>query len=428
MDLVLSAGCADNAPDTQSPRAGDSRLSVALIAANGERRREIAEAIRPTDARVDREFTEYPAGDALAQLIQSDSDVIMIDLDGGVEAGVDLITAICERNLSVTVMACSSRYEADVVVRCMHAGAREFLAEPLVPASVEEALLRVSSRRKAVPSEARAGKILVFQGAKGGVGATTLAINFAAALSNEKAGSVVLVDFHPQLGEIALGLGIASRFSLTDAMENAPRLDRDLLSTLLMKHESGLMVLASSDVYGPQRFRAHDSEQLLRVLREEFAFVVVDAGPCSGSSSEVLFEMADTVYLVVEINLPALRNARRLISWFSGRQIAQHVEVILNRFNSREVELDEESATKALSRPVDWKIPNDYLTVRGAQNLGTPLVLRDSAVSHAVRRMAKHACGRFVPGPHENAPGALKGDKWKFWTSKNARPPSMAHS
>jgi len=411
--------------------AGNPRASVVLIAPDDQRRHEISRAISATQARIVHEFREYPGGDALSRLVRSDCDVIIVDLDGRVGPGVDLIGTICGSNAHVTVMACSIGYEADMVIRSMRAGAREFLTEPLVTAMLAEALTRACARRQTVARE-RAGQLLVFQGAKGGVGATTLAINFAVALTKENAGSIVLVDLHAQLGEIALNLGIAPRFSITDAVENSARLDADFLSTLLMEHASGLMVLASSDVYGMHRYRVQDTEKLLRILREQFAFVVVDAGPCSGNTPDILFEMADVIYLVTEVNLPALRNARRLISWLAGKDLGgketRGLEVVLNRFNSRKVEIDEESTTKVLARPVDWKIPNDYVAVRVAQNLGTPLVMQDTPISRVVWQMAKKACGKLVPATGQSTPPALKGDRWKFWTSRNIRPLSTARS
>jgi pilus assembly protein CpaE len=156
--------------------------------------------------------------------------------------------------------------------------------------------------------------------------------------------------------------------------------------------------------------------------------VVVDAGSCSGNIPDALFEMADTVYLVTEANLPALRNARRLISWFEGKESTRGLEIVLNRFNSRKVEIDEDSTMKALSRPADWKIPNDYMSVRSAQNLGRALVMQDTPISRAVCQMAKAACAAPEAAAGQNALAALKGDKWKFWTSKNIRPLSIARS
>ena len=107
---------------------------------------------------------------------------------------------------------------------------------------------------------------------------------------------------------------------------------------------------------------------------------------------KTLFDLADTVYLVTEVSIPALRNARRLMAYVAS--LERNVEVILNRFNAREIEIDENSATKALARPVDWKIPNDFHSVRTAENTGVPLVMKDSPISRVMHKMAIKAAGK----------------------------------
>jgi len=405
-----------------------AKISVALIAPDDGQRRAIAKAIGAAQARIAGEFAEYPSGNVISKLIDVGCNLIIVDLDAGVERALDLIEAICRKDVSVTVMACSAKNAADVIIRAMRAGAREFLASPITASSISEAFSRATARHVSATIERSTGQLLVFQGAKGGAGSTTLATNFAVALTKKNAGQVVLVDLHPQLGEVALGLGIVPQFSVADALANVGRLDADFLATMLIRHESGLMVLASADAYGTHRSLERGAEKLFRILREEFAFVVVDTGSCSGNIPDILFETANIVYLVVEGNLPALRNARRLISYFTARENAPALEVVLNRHNSRTVEIDEESTLKALSRPVDWKIPNDYMSVRGAQNLGVPLVAADTAIARAIAQMANAACRSSVGLAEQAAPAAGKGDKWKFWTSNATRPLSTARS
>ncbi len=415
------------APQTDSA-SGNAKLSVVLIAPDADARRGIATAISGTQARIVREFTDYPSPNILSRLVDAVCDVIIVDLDAGIEPALEIIETVCGRGVCATVMACSTRNDADLVIRAMRAGAREFLAAPVGGNAIVEAFARAAARRQSSTPERSAGKVLVFQGAKGGAGVTTMAINFAVALTQESTGRVVIVDMHPQLGEVALGLGLSPQFSVADALGNAVRLDADFLSTLLAKHESGLMVLASSDAYGVHRSLERGAEKLLRILREEFAFVVVDAGSCSGNIPDALFEAADTIYVVTEVNLPALRNARRLLSFLSGKEPARSLEVILNRFNSRTVEIDEESALKALSRCVDWKVPNDYMAVRGAQNLGVPLIRQDTAISRVITQIARAACGQSALIREKRTRAAAKGDKWKFWTSSSTRPLSTARS
>ena len=110
---------------------------------------------------------------------------------------------------------------------------------------------------------------------------------------------------------------------------------------------------------------------------------------------------------LVEASIPALRNGRRMISFMAGRERNPHVEVILNRFNAREIEIDENSVTKALARPVDWRIPNDFPAVRTAENTGVPLAMKDSTISRMMHKMAVNATGR--PAHTEKKVKTLRG-------------------
>ena len=70
------------------------------------------------------------------------------------------------------------------------------------------------------------------------------------------------------------------------------------------------------------------------------------------------------------------------------------LEVVLNRYNSRFNEMDEQSIAKALTQPASWKIPNDYTGVRRAQNTGVPLMSEDTPVTRVLQEMARTACGK----------------------------------
>ena len=252
----------------------------------------------------------------------------------------------------------------------MQAGARELLIEPLLPETVSEALSRAAARRPVIKKAQ--GKMLVFVPTKGGVGVTTMATNFAMALTAESGARVVVVDMDFQLGEIALGLGMTPAFSVVDALKNGARLDREFLSTILSRHASGLAVLASPEEYDFFHFPIDDgADKLFRILREEFDYVVVDTGTCHGHVQETLFEMADNLYLVTELTFPSLRNAlQRLITYLATHDNGRQLEVVLNRFNlpaSGDIDV-KPSAVKAMGHQVNWRIPNGYAAALAAQD------------------------------------------------------------
>ncbi len=377
-----------------------SALSVVLIGPDEQRRRVMARALAGPQAKIAREIERYPEMDDLAEILEADHDVVIVDLDPDPELALDVVENLCGQSSLITVMVYSARADSELLMRCMRAGVREFLTEPALPSTVGEALVRASVRRDEVRRHKKAtGKLLVFVSAKGGAGATTVASNFAVALAKQSGRKVALLDLDLQLGDAALTLGVATKFTALDALENMNRLDSDLLSVLMAKHESGLAVLGAPDTIPAAQPSKNGMEKLFRVAREDFEYVVVDAGSHSIEMYEALFETASAVYLVAQVAVADLRNANRFVSRYFGGARSEKLEIVLNRYVARDIEIDEAAITKALTRPAKWKIPNDYTAARRAQNAGVPLVSEKSQVAYAFAEMARAVSGQApLPG------------------------------
>lgn len=364
-------------------------LAIALVGPDAHRRNQAAFALSQCAANTPREFASYPDElDDLPRWLDQNHDVVIIDLDSDPEFALVVVEKICISGNS-TVMVYSSQADPDLLVRCMRAGAREFLAVPFDSAILTDALERASLRRTAsVARPAKAGKLLVFMGSKGGVGVTSVACNFAVALAQDLTQKTLLIDLDLPIGDAALNLGIVAEFSTVNALKDADRLDGALLGQLLVKHSSGLSVLAA-----PGKFPNHEPssaaiDRLIEVARQEFDNIVVDVGSRLNVQDTALFSQASTMYLVTQAGIPELRNSNRLIN-----QVFAHggprLEVVLNRFESRTLGVSEEHITKALTRPAQWKVANDHALVRRMQIDGSPLVLGDSTVARTIREMAQ---------------------------------------
>ena len=371
---------------------GTIALSIALIGPEDGRRNEVVASLAVLQCGTILEISSYPELDELSRMIEQSYDVVLIDLDANPEYALDLVESICGES-SATVMVYSAQADPEWMIRCMRAGAREFLAQPFTLAAIAEALIRASARHTRAPTSKKTrGALSVFLGSKGGSGVTTLACNFALLLARESSRKILLIDLDLPLGDAALGLGIAASYSTVDALENFSRLDSTFLSMLLVQYSPWLSVLPAPGKFSSIQASKEAIDRLLTVARQDFDYVVVDSGSRLDGAAMALFEQDAKFYLVTQVGIPDLRNSNRLISEFFPSS-ASKLEIVLNRYAPSSLGVDEAHITKALTRPAQWKIPEDCINACKTQNAGTPLGLGDSPISRAILQMARAACG-----------------------------------
>ncbi|HVU45266.1 MAG TPA: AAA family ATPase [Terracidiphilus sp.] len=373
---------------------GAAALSIALIGPSEERRAAAVAALTGSTGNELREFPTYPPSpEEVNRLLEQQYDIVVIDLDADPEYALELVENISASG-AITVMVYSEKSDPDVLMRCMRAGAREFLILPFDPNVVAEALVRAAARRPVNKvSKRAAGRLLTFIGAKGGAGATTIACNFAVALAQDPNQKTLLIDLDLPLGDGALNLGIAAEYSTINALQSTDRLDASFLSQLIVKHSSGLSVLAAPGKFIPYEASDEAVDRLLEVARQDFDNVVVDWGSRVDFTGTSVLRESTAIYLVTQAGIPELRNSNRLISqFFTGS--GPKLEIVINRYEPRSMGVGDEHITKALTRPAQWKIPNDYPAVRKMQINASPLVLGDTPIARLIKQMARAATGQ----------------------------------
>ena len=312
-------------------------------------------------------------------------DVAVVDVRADASAGLTAIELARAAYPSSVIFAIAAAAEPDLILQAMRAGANEFFAwapgvETMPPASEEGfngAVRRAAARREQAHATSRQPSVTyVFLGAKGGSGTTTVSVNCAVELARLTRRPTIVLDLKPSLGEVALFLGVRPRFTVLDAVENLHRLDRDFLRELVVKHKSGLDILAGSEQFDrPNAQDAGAIEEVLRVLARLYDFIVVDAGNCITSCSIAAFYAADNIFLVANPDVPSIRNAQRLID--RVRQLGaggERIRVLLNRA-SEDGLIAPKQIESALGYSIHHTFSSDYRTISTALNSGVPLAL-----------------------------------------------------
>jgi len=382
--------------EQKSELKGPDALSIVVIGPDKLARETLAQAFGAYPMMDCPKVAAYPSSlDELSTLIDK-RDVVIIDLDSDPEFALELVEKISFLG-AATVMVFSTDASPDKLMRSMRAGAREFLTVPFERSAMEEALIRASARLPANQHpRTETGKLLAFIGAKGGVGVTTLACNFALALAQQPDQSTLLIDLAVPLGDVALTLGVQSEFSTFNALQAADRLDSSFLSKLLVKHPSGLAVLSGPSKFVPRQSTNQATARLLAVARQTFDHVVVDAGSRLDPTEISLLNDASVIYLITQVGVAELRNSNRLISQ-SLTGTSAKIEIVLNRHSPRSTAVPEDYIAKVLTKPPQWKIPNDYASIQRLQIDGIPLIPGDSPISQAIQEMASSVTGQPAP-------------------------------
>jgi pilus assembly protein CpaE len=307
-------------------------------------------------------------------------DLVIVDIRGDASSCMPSIERLRAGAPSAGIFAVALVAEPELILQSMRAGANEFFTWPPVEDTFHGAIRRTAARRETAHGARPSATTLVFFGAKGGAGTTTVAVNCGVEMARLSSRSTVIVDLKPGLGEVALFLGVRPRYSLLDAIDNLHRLDREFLRELVLKHKSGLEILAGSDQFDrPGATDASAIEELFRLLARQYEYILVDAGSQINSCTVAALYTADTIFLVANPDVPSVRNAQRLLE--RVRQLGacgERVRVLLNRA-AEPYPIPPKQIEGALGHPIHHTFPSDYKTVSAALNSGVPLALTGSS-------------------------------------------------
>ena len=275
---------------------------------------------------------------------------------------------------TASIFAVAASAEPNQILQAMRAGANEYLAWPLDD-SFTAAVARTAERAR--PKDgSRSSSVLSFFGVKGGVGTTTVAVNSAIEIARLSKRPTLIIDLHQFLGEVSLFLGVRPRFTLVDALDNLHRIDSEFLRELVVKHKTGLDILAGGEQI--DRPGPHDGpafEQLLQTLGRTYDFIVIDAGSLNNACSDIAVFAADCVYVVANPDIASVRNAHRVIDRLgqlgAGRD---RLRLLLNRMSDQH-EIGTKQIETTLGHSLYMVFPSDYSVVSAALNSGVPLTL-----------------------------------------------------
>jgi pilus assembly protein CpaE len=333
-----------------------------------------------------------PTQGAAERLAHTAADLVVIVLPPNPERALDVLSDL--HLLSpARLVAIGPSSSLQLVLLAVRAGAADYIEEGNLEAELPLALSRLGG---ALQNRGEPGRTIAVLAPSGGSGSSTVAVNLAAVLAG-KHGSALLCDLKLTTGDLASLLDVQPTHTLAELCQNAARMDRIMLERSLVRHNSGIHLLAPPRSFGDVRLVTVEGvRQAMALARNLFPFVVVDVDHSFGEEQLQVLRQADAILLVLRLDFTALRHAQRTLEYLRDHRIdSNRVQVIVNRYGQPQ-EVPAAKAEEALGFKISHYIPDEPKTVNRANNNGVPVVLESQSakVSRSLVQLAVSLNGK----------------------------------
>ena len=346
-----------------------------------------------------REFGMPPrfcrAAEVLDLIRRARVDLLGVDLGREPEPGLALLRELHERLPRVTMLAASPDPSVNVIRAALDAGATDVLSLPLGRGELHKALIKFSQTEvRNAAGRGVAGSVISIYGARGGLGTSTLAVNLAMRLMALGGSETAIVDMDLQRGDVAAFLNLTPSQSIAAIVGARGEVDDLFLHGTLTRHPSGLFVLAAPpEMEEADTITDADLEIILRLVRAQFRWTVVDTPRAIAGPAVAALEQSDRTIIVTDRSVPSVRAAKRTFELLAKLGVSpERLELVVTEAIAGPLALPE--VARALGRPPLVVIPRDAEGASRAMNSGTPIA--GGGILAAVDELAAKITGARV--------------------------------
>lgn len=310
--------------------------------------------------------------DALKPMEGEAPVLILIDVSGMGEDACSLVQKITAHYEDAKIVCTGTLRDAELVVKLVKAGAKDFLKLPLDPRELK-ALLQSGG---GVHSRTHIGSIVTVCSPKGGAGVTLLTTNLATALKKKSGSSIAICELSPQCGDVTTYLNVRPQYTIRDLLDNYERLDLSFLKGVMLPHPSGVKILASprEDQEPLNANCLTELQSIFALLRQSFDIVLIDGSHTDNTLLQLALMQSDLIFLVANLDVPSLKGLIFSLNKLTKLHFdLEKIKIVMNRTNSKN-QLDVKEFEEKARHKVACRLPNNYALCIEAINTGQPLV------------------------------------------------------
>jgi pilus assembly protein CpaE len=323
--------------------------------------------------------------------------LVLVDLSESTDAveGMYELTQLC--GPATRFLAIGSINDVSLYRQLVGLGVSDYLVKPVSSEVLCEALVS-AMRSNSAEREARQTRLFAFIGSRGGVGTTTVAISTAWLLAHEFKLRTALVDLDLHFGNLALNLDLEPGRGLREALENPERTDSMLLASAMVTNGEKLPILATEEPLSERlTFDGAAVAPLLAALSQDYDCLVVDLPRTLDGMARQVIALADSVVLVTDLSLSALRDSVRLIELAKGLECRSKPLLVANQFGAdHRCEIGRAEFERGAGSPLDHAVPFDVKAIVAAAHSGKalPEAAASSKAAIELRKLAARLAGR----------------------------------
>jgi pilus assembly protein CpaE len=283
-------------------------------------------------------------------------------------------------------------------------GVMEYIFKPITREAVARHFAPLITRKTIGADATRGGRVIAIMGARGGVGATTIAGNLAWHIGVIAKRHTVFLESDLHMGSGALLLGGKTGPGLRMALETPDRIDPLFVERAAQPVSERLHVLASEEKLSePLNYAPGAARRLIEALRVRYNFIVLDVPFLPMPCNREMVEFAHHRVIVMDPSLASVRDTLRLLGLPNGPWQPQSPTIVLNR-QGRPGGLTRKQIEDALKVKVDIVIPDIPKQLNESASFGEPAVMQRGPLRQAIIDLSREV--GFVGG-REEATGAV---------------------
>jgi pilus assembly protein CpaE len=333
--------------------------------------------------------------DMFAQLLESAAPPKMVIVDIDQQADPAAVTAriinLCGGECRLVVVG--SKNDVTLYRKILGAGAVDYLVKPLTPDLLNQALA-AALRGPAVSNKqvAKEARVVVFIGARGGIGTSTISLNTAWIMAHELDRNVALFDLDLHFGTSSLSLDLDPGHGLRDIVSSPNRVDALMIASSIVPESDHLSILGAEEAVDEVTpIDGAAIAALLKEMKSNFDVIVIDLPRHILASQKRLLASAHEVVVVSDLTLAGIRDTLRIKNALTAIGCSGHISTIGARVSpSGSGQVTRAIFEKGIKNPIDAAIPEDSASLTTASNSGKALgaIAPRAAITKVMRELA----------------------------------------